>query len=273
MRLFSPGCAALLMALLWSCSDSSPLDKLIITGSTTVAPVVEDAAREFEKAHPNTRIDVQTGGSSRGIADTLSGAAGLGMVSRPLKPEETGLDAHRIAWDGIAMIVHRDNPVSNLTREQIIAIYRKQIANWKELGGTDATIRVTHKADGRGTQEVFLHYTALDSAEVRADVVVGENQQAIKAVAADPQAIGYVSIGAAASEAEAGTAIKLLAIGGVAATTENVANGSFSMVRPLQIVTRSGEITGLARDFLDYLKSPAVAPIVSRHLYVPAAER
>ena len=254
-----------------SCSGKKSAETIVLTGSSTVAPLVADAALRFEAAHPDRRVEVQTGGSSRGIADALYGRATFGMISRELKPDEAALTAHRIAVDGVGVIVHRDNAVSNFTREDLINIYTGKISNWKTLGGKDAPITVANKAEGRATLEVFLEYTGLDSADIVASVVVGENQQAIKTVVADPNAIAYVSIGAAASEAAAGTPVKLANCNGIAPTTENVAAGKFPIMRPLQLVTR-GDLSPVAREFLDFLTSPENRDLIESHLYVPLAE-
>lgn len=245
---------------------------LIITGSSTVAPLVADAAKRFEESHPDYRIDVQTGGSSRGIADAGSGLAAMGIASRALKPEEieSGLTQHRIAMDGVCVIVHKDNPVSGFDKQQLIDIYTGKVSDWKDVGGTPGEIVVANKAEGRATLEVFLEYTGLDSADIHADVVVGENQQAIKTVAGNPNAIGYVSVGHAASEAAAGTPIKPVSCDGVPATTEAVARGDFPITRPLQIITK-GELSPAAKAFLDYLKSAEINDLIESHLYVPVA--
>jgi len=254
-----------------SCSGKKSDEILVLTGSSTVAPVVAEVAVRFEKAHPRCRVEVQTGGSSRGIADALYDRATFGMISRELKPGEEALTAHRIAIDGVGVIVHRDNTVSAFTREDLISIYTGKISNWKSLGGKDAKITVVNKADGRATLEVFLDYTGLDSADVVAGVVVGENQQAIKTVVADPNAIAYISIGTAANEAAAGTPVKLASCDGVEPTHGNVAAGRFPMVRPLQLVAR-GELGAWAREFLDFLTAPANRDLIESHLYVPLAE-
>jgi len=190
------------------------------------------------------------------------------MISRELKPDEAALTAHPIAVDGVGVIVHRGNAVSNFTRQDLINIYTGKISNWKTMGGKDAPITVANKAEGRATLEVFLEYTGLDSADIVASVVVGENQQAIRTVVANPNAIAYVSIGSAASEAAAGTPVKLANCDGVEPTHENVAAGKFPIMRPLQLVTR-GEIPVSAREFLDFLTAPANRDLIEAHLYVP----
>lgn len=262
---------SLALTFLTSCSDSDPSQSILITGSSTVAPVVADAAQRFEKENPGIRIDVQTGGSSRGISDVRNDLAKLGMASRALKGDESDIHAETIAMDGVCLIVHKDNVVSGLTKEEIASIYQKRQSNWKNFGGNDAEIVVASKAAGRATLEVFLDYTALDSADIQADVIVGENQQAIKTVAGNPNAIAYVSIGAAASEAEAGTPIKLISTDDIEPTTENVAKGVFPITRPLNMITK-GEVTGLSLAFLEYLKSDKIRDLVETHLYVPTSQ-
>lgn len=259
---------AFLTAFLSSCGDERSEEEIVITGSSTVAPVVSEAARQYESMTPGLRIDVQTGGSSRGIADVRKGLAHLGMASRRLKGDESDLSVRTIAIDGVGVIVHRENPIQDLSKDQLVGIYRKEISNWKELGGHDAPIIVVNKAEGRATLEVFLGYTGLDSADVKADVIAGENQHAIKSVAGNPDAIGYVSIGAAAAESDAGIPVKLIACDGIEASTENVSNGTFPIVRPLNMVTKGAPSTA-AHQFLEYLGSPAIHGNIKAHLYVP----
>jgi phosphate transport system substrate-binding protein len=195
----------------------------------------------------------------------------MGMISRALKPEESELASHLVAMDGVCVIVHRDNPVVGLSRQQLVEIYTGKVTDWGEAGGAAGPITVANKAEGRATLEVFLAYTGLDSADVKADVVVGENQQAVKTVAGNPGAIGYVSVGTAAAEAAAGTPIKLVSCDDVAASTETVARGEFPITRPLLLVTK-GEPSPEAKAFLDYMTSAQVRDIVEKHLYVPVAD-
>jgi len=245
--------------------------KLVLTGSSTVAPLVGEIAKRFEKLHPDVRVDVQTGGSSRGIADAKRGTADIGMASRALKPEETDLAAHTIAMDGVGVIVHRDNPVQALTDEQVMAIYTGRVSNWSEVGGVGAPITVVNKADGRATLEVFLKHFGLASPDIKASVIIGDNQQGIRTVAGDVNAIGYVSVGAADHEIGRGVPIRLLPMDGVEATTANVRNGSFPMSRPLNLVTY-GSVSPLAQAFIDFARSSAVNDLVEAQYFVPITE-
>ena len=241
--------------------------KLTLTGSSTVAPLALEMAKRFEKQNPGVRIDVQSGGSSRGIADARSGAAQIGLVSRALKAEERDLIAHTVALDGISLILHRSNPVASLSDAQIKAIYTGQVRNWREVGGPDLPITVVNKAEGRSTLELFLHYFALSNSQIKPQVVIGDNAQGIKTVAGSVGAIGYVSIGAADYEARQGTAIKLLPMGGVAASVAQVRAGKFPLARPLNLVTR-GEPKGLALAFIRFAKSQAAHDLVEAQFFV-----
>ncbi|MFQ5501529.1 MAG: phosphate ABC transporter substrate-binding protein [Phycisphaerae bacterium] len=252
-----------------SCSDSeSAGGKLVLTGSSTVAPLAAEIGKRFESLHPGVRVNVQTGGSSRGIADARSGLADIGMVSRALKDAEQDLHPHTIARDGICVIVHRDNPILSLSREQVIAIYTGGIQNWKQVSGTDAPITVVNKAEGRSTLELFLHYFSLKNSQIHPDVVIGDNEQGIKTVSGNPNAIGYVSIGTAEYDATKGVPIKLLPMQGVAASIDSVRNTTYPLSRPLNLVTRNNP-TGLAKEFIDFARSAQVHDIIKEQYFVP----
>lgn len=245
-------------------------EKLVLTGSSTVAPLVAEIGKRFESLNPGARVDVQTGGSSRGINDTRSGLADIGMASRALKTSEADLNAYRIALDGISIIVNVKNRVNTLDRRQIVDIYTGKTVNWQTVGGADAPITVVNKAEGRSTLELFLNHFGLQNTDVKAHVVIGDNQQGIKTIAGNPNAIGYVSVGAAEYEAEHGATIKLLPLEGIAASVENVRQGSFPLSRPLNLVTRT-EPAGLAKAFIEFARSEQVDDLIKAQYFVPVA--
>lgn len=245
--------------------------KLVLTGSSTVAPLAAEIAKRYEAEHSGVRIDVQTGGSSRGIADARQGVADLGMVSRSLKDNEKDLQAFTIAKDGVSVIVNSANPVKSLTDKQIVDIYTDKINNWKQLGGLDAPITVVNKAEGRSTLELFAGHFKLKTKDIKADVVIGDNEQGIKTVAGNPNAIGYVSIGSGEYGATHKTPIKLLPVEGVAASITNVSNGTFPISRPLNLVTNKPP-TGLTKDFIDFARSKDVQDIVKEQYFVPVSQ-
>ena len=242
--------------------------KLVLTGSSTIAPLAAELGKKFEQLHPGVRVDVQSGGSSRGVADARSGLADIGMASRVLNSEESDLFAFTIALDGVCVILHTDNPVKSLSYEQIVHIYTGKIRNWKEVEGVDAPITVVNKAEGRSTLELFLHYFKLKNAAVKADVIIGDNEQGIKTVAGNPNAIGYVSIGTAEYDADHGTSIKLLPMSGVAASVKNVLNGTFPLTRPLNLITNTPP-QGLAKAFIDFARSPDAGHLIREQNFVP----
>lgn len=245
--------------------------KLVLTGSSTVAPLVAEMAKRYESLHSGVRIDVQTGGSSRGIADARQGVADIGMVSRSLKTNEKELQAFTIAKDGISLILNKDNPVQNLTDKQIVDIYTDKINNWKQVGGPDAPITVVNKAEGRSTLELFADHFKLKTQNIKADVVIGDNEQGIKTVAGNPNAIGYVSIGSGEYAATHKTPVKLLPIEGVTASIANVSKGTFPISRPLNLVTKTTP-TGLQKSFIDFARSPQVQDIVKEQYFVPISQ-
>jgi len=244
--------------------------KLVITGASTLAPLIAEIGKRFESLYPGVRIDVQSGGSSRGVADTRQGLSDIGMVSRAMKEDERDLSAFPVARDGVCPILHQENPVQALTDEQVISIYTGKIANWKAVGGTDAPITVVNKAEGRSTLEVFLHYFKLKNVDIKAQVVIGDNEQGVKTVAGNRNAIGYVSIGTAEYDTAHGVPIKLLPIGGIAASTESVQKGVFPLSRTLHLVTRSAS-SGLAKAFIEYTQSKAVHDLIKQQYFVPLA--
>lgn len=257
----------LLAGLIAACGGRDH-ETLVLTGSSTVAPPLSDIAADFEAANPGVRVDVQTGGSSRGIADARRGTADLGMASRDLRPEENDLFAHVIARDGISLLVHKDNPVRELSTEAVRQLFRGEIANWSALTDFEAPVTIVHKGEGRATLEVFLEHFGLDNGEVSADLIVGENQQGIRSVAGNRGAIGYVSIGATTHEVDAGTPIRPVAIEGVTPDADSVARGDYPLTRNLTLISKNPP-EGLLADFLAFARSEAGSRRFQQHFLTP----
>jgi len=274
LTLVQVGCICGLAAIAGACQESTAgkanPEKLVITGSSTIAPLMSDMAKRFEARNPGIRVDVQTGGSSRGVREARSGLADIGMASRALSSDEQDLIGTPIARDGISIILHASNPVSSLTKEEIVSIYTGQVRNWKTLGGSDATIVVVHKAEGRATLELFLQYFHLKRETLQADVIIGDNEQGIKTVAGNPQAIAYVSIGTAEYDATHGIPIKLLPLNDVPASLASLQSGLFPLSRPLTLVTNQHPHP-LTKRFLDFARSPEVYDLITRHYFSPAS--
>lgn len=246
--------------------------KLVLTGSSTVAPVMHEIAARFEKQNPAYRIDVQTGGSSRGIGDAKNEVADIGMASRNLKPQEqSGLQPHQIAVDGICLITHQSNPINSLSSDQVRAIYQGEFTNWKQLGGNDAPIVVINKAEGRGTLEVFLKHFQLAIENVEADLIAGDNQQVIKSIQSNPGAVGYVSVGAADYEVKHNGKIKMIAADGVAPAMAAIRSGQFPITRPLLLITK-GQPSADAGALIRFAQSDEVHDLIEAQYFVPSAK-
>lgn len=245
--------------------------RILVVGSSTIAPLMSEIAKAYEADHPGVRIEVQAGGSSRGVLDVRQGVAELGMVSRALAEDEADLDRVLVARDGVGLVVHRDNPVSQLSRKQVIGIYTGAIGNWRDVGGPDLPITVVSKAEGRSTLEIFVEHFGIVYRDIRADVVIGDNQQGIQTVAGAPGAIGYVSIGTAEYEAGAGVPIRLMPLDGEMPSTAAVASGDYGMSRELNLVYRpplDERIAGL----LSYARSAEAARVARGQFFVPASD-
>lgn len=256
--------------VLAACGNGQTTTTVTLTGSSTIGPVMTEVARRYEAVNPTIRVDVQTGGSSRGIQDARTGLADIGMSSRALKPAEAeGANQHILARDGVAFLLHASNPVDNLSDDQLRDIYLGRISNWQQVGGKDAPITAISRANGRSELNIFQDYFGVTERQIKPDLIAGENQQGIKLVAGNPDAIIYMSIGTAETDQQAGVPIKLLPLAGVPASSQTVADGSFPMSRVLILVTADA-LTPAAKNLLDYALSPAVHDLIEAQAFVPA---
>jgi phosphate transport system substrate-binding protein len=251
-------------------NGAAAAQRLTVVGSSTIAPLMGELAKQFEATHPGVRVDVQAGGTSRGLLEVRQGTAQIGMVSRALKADEADVSSVLIARDGLGIIVHRSNPLQQIGREQIIGIFSGKLKNWQQLGGPDLPITVVSKAEGRSTLEIFSAHFGLPYRDLRAQVVIGDNQQGIQTVAGAPGAIGYVSIGAAEYESQQGAAVKLLTFDGHVPSTAQVAAGTYPITRELNLVFKP-PVTPATQALLDAARSPEAAALIKAQFFVPPA--
>lgn len=242
--------------------------KLLVTGSGTMTPLIRDIAKRYEALHPGVKIEVRSGGSGRGISDIRTGKADIGMVSRALSDKEGNLTGFPIARDGVALVVHKDNPVKALTSRQIADIYAGRITNWKQVGGRDAAIAVFAAESGRSTSELFTQFLEISYSNIRAHQVLGDNPSRIRAVSENPSGIVFMSVGEAERTAQAGAPIRLLPMEGVPASSKTIRSGDYPIARALSLVTRDLPI-GLAKEFITFSLSPQVADLLVKHDFVP----
>lgn len=252
-------------------SDSSVEQRSIsVTGSTTVLPIAQIAADAYMDKHQKDEILVSGGGSSVGIKAVGERTADIGMASRDIKSSEMeqypGIVEHVIAVDGIALIVNPQNPASSLTMAEIKAIYKGEITNWKDVGGSDRQIVVVGRDSASGTREFFYDEVMKKEEFVKTQQELNSNGAVKQTVAQTPDAIGYVGLG------YIDTTVKAIIINKdgtlVAPTIDNVKNKTYPIARSLHMYTNGPE-TGLIKDYLDFLMSAEGQQIVSKEGFVP----
>jgi len=242
--------------------------KLQIAGSTTVLPVAEECARAFMEKHPGSRIFVSGGGSSHGVKAVADGTVDIGTASRDLKSSETDshpdLVAHGVAKDGVAVIVHPSNPITDLTMEQLQGIYTGTITNWKEVGGTDSGIMVVTREEGSGTRDCFEQAVMKPiKAEITDHGIIQDSNGKTRAtVAGSAQAIGFISLGYINSDVSA------LRLDGIVPTIESVMDGSYAISRTLWMIT-NGNPDSSEQAFLNFVLSDEGQRIVEDVHFIP----
>jgi phosphate transport system substrate-binding protein len=235
-----------------------------VSGSTTLLPLVLEGADRYMNLNGDKTVLVQGGGSSVGIAQVKEDIVDIANSSRDLKPEEDDgmLVDHPIALDVIAIVVHPDVPVDNLSHEQVKAIFTGAITNWSEAGGADEPIMVVVRDRASGTREMF-DQEALDK-ENSVDSAIECNSNGIvrETIAATRNSIGYISIGYVNSS------IKSINYDGVAPGMETAKDGSYTLSRFLHMYTH-GETLPAAQDFIDYILSEDFQMDVVAQDYIP----
>ena len=243
---------------------------LSVVGSSSVAPLAEAESESFLRVNQTIEIDVQSVGSSAGIKAAIDGTAAVGMSSRNLKAEEKeGMEQFIVALDGIAVIVHPDNPIDNLTKEQILAIFQGKIKNWKEVGGKDAPIVVISREEGSGTRGAFEEITKLEverdglklSTLSKKAIITDGNGSVKQNVALKKNGIGYISVGSVDN------LVKTVAVDGVLPTEETIKDKLYLISRPFILITK-GKPTPEAQAFIDFILSDAGQKIVEDHYYI-----
>ncbi len=258
-------CGAALGLVLAAAGCSRPSgQQLTLAGSTAFQPFAEKLAEHYLALNPQVQINVQGGGSAVGIQSALSGAAEIGMADLiEMPPEAKALNSIIVARDGIAIIANPDNVVSNLSAEQAKGIFAGKIVNWKEVGGADAPVRVISREEGSGTRRSFDKLVLKGEKLAAGALFQNSNGTSREAVASDPNAIGYVSIGLVSDR------VKALSYGGVHPTNADVKNGSYPLERPVYFLT-NGEPSLLAKAFIDYVLSPEAQGILEKEGLITA---
>lgn len=243
--------AVFLLALLLAGCGGGAVRTVELDGSTAMSGVVAVLQETFRQREPGIRVNCSGSGSGAGIEGVLEGRCDVGLSSRELTEEEIarGAVGRALALDGIAVIVHPDNPMSDLAREQLAAIFTGRISRWTELGGEDRPVAVYGREAGSGTR------TAFEAALGITDRCIYRNEycstgDVVGNVAANPNAIGYISL------SSVNGTVKALAVDGIHCGLDTVRDGRYPICRPFLLVTKEGAaLSEEAGAFLEFAES------------------
>ena len=230
-------------------------------GSTSMEEVIGVLGEQFMMDNSGVTVTYNPTGSGAGIEAVKNGSCDIGLASRALKDEEKagGLTETTVALDGIAVIVNAENPVTDLTLEQIAGIYTGAVSDWSEVGGNAGTIARIIRESGSGTRDGFESITGTEDACL-SDQELSSTGAVIEAVRTTPGAIGYASL----SAVEGQEGITVLSVGGVAPSEATVLDGTYAIQRPFVFVTRTDEaLSAPAQAFFDFATSTAANELIA----------
>ena len=250
--------AVLALSVMAGCSQKTS-GTVTTDGSTSMEKVIGALGEAFEAQNDRVTFTYNPTGSGSGIQAVLEGRCDIGLSSRDLKVEESAqrLTGTVLAYDGIAVIVNPDNPVSELDVDTIARIYTGEITNWKDIGGQDAEIVLIGREAGSGTRDGFESITGTaDNCQYRQELT--STGDVITAVSQNPDAIGYASL------ASVKDTVRAVTVGGVAPTEDTVKDGSYVIQRPFVLVTKTDTpLSEQAQKFFDFATSPDAAELIS----------
>lgn len=234
-------------------------------GSTSMEKVIGALGESFMANNKGVNFTYNPTGSGSGITAVSEGRCDIGLSSRALKDEEkaSGLVETVLAYDGIAIIVNNDNPVTNISLEDLTKVYTGEITNWKELGGNDSEIVLIGREAGSGTRDGFETITnTKDLCKYRQELT--STGDVITTVSTNPDAIGYASL------ASVKDSVKALTVDGVTATEATIKDGSYAIQRPFVLVTKDGAaLSETAQSFFDFATSSDASEVIAAAGCVP----
>lgn len=253
--------AVLLVAALTGCGttntdtqkDNGQVSGTVSTdGSTSMEKVIGFLSEAYMNKNSAVKVTYNPTGSGSGIKAVQAGSCDIGLASRDLKPEEaTDLNGTVVAIDGIAMIVNKENPVKDLTIEQIAALYKGEITNWSEVGGADAPVVLIGREAASGTRDGFESITDTEDA-CKYNQELTSTGDVVQTVSSNPNAIGYASL------ASVKDTVKLISVEGVTPSTKTIQDGSYKIQRNFVMVTKkNAELSPAAKSFFEFATSSA----------------
>ncbi|MFB9137651.1 phosphate ABC transporter substrate-binding protein [Vibrio sp. AK197] len=264
--------AWLAVVLLALSTHYASAQEINVSGSTSVARVMDILAEDYNALHSEDYIAVQGVGSTAGITLVKKGVADIGMSSRYLTEAEQSqeLKSFNLAYDGLAVVVNQANPIENITREQLYNIYKGKITNWKQLGGPDQKIAVVTREASSGSRYSFESLLGLikvvNDREVSdinpSNLVVNSNSMVKTIVNHNKQAIGFISMGSV------DRSVKAMRFEGVEPSSDNIRNGEYQLARPFLILYLQNKVTTSSQGFLSFLHSEQARQRIEEYGYV-----
>ncbi len=238
----------------WFSKSSS--DKVVIKGSTTVLPVAQKCAEAFRSVDKNITVSISGSGSGDGVKAIIEGSCDIANSSRGMKDSEKeaakaagkDIEVHVVAIDMITPIVHPSNKIQNLTIDQLRAIYKGEITNWKQLGGADMSIVVVSRDSSSGTFEVWEEKIMKKEKVLSGALLQASNGAVVSVIANNAKAIGYIGFG------YLNDSIKGLSVNSIEPTLANGKSGKFPVSRELYMFTDKKTATKSTMKFINYVK-------------------
>lgn len=260
-------------------SATSNSATISIKGSDTMVHLVGEWAEAYMAKHPDRQISVTGGGSGTGVAALLNGTTDICMSSRDLSEEERANAAAAgitftetvVAQDGLSVVVHPSNPVTELTIEQIEKLFTGEFTNWQQVGGPDLAVQAASRESSSGTYVFFQEHVLQKKNFGPSTMMLPATSAIVQSVAADSGNVGYVGLGYAESAKDR---VKEIAVKkdadapAILPSVESVTSGEYSIARPLFLYV-TGTAPALAKEFVDFCLSEEGQAIATETGYVP----
>lgn len=261
---FAAIAAVLAMSALTGCSTGE--QTVSTDGSTSMEKVIGFLSEAYMEKHGDVKVTYNPTGSGSGIQAVADGRCDIGLASRSLKDEEkANLTETVIAIDGIAVIVNNENPVADLTVEQIAGLYTGEITNWKDIGGSDAPVVCIGREAASGTRDGFESITGT-AEKCKYSQELTSTGDVIQTVSSNPNAIGYASL------ASVGDTVKTVSVEGVVPSDDTILSGEYKIQRNFVLVTKKdSELTDAAKDFFEFCTGKDGAEYIKEAGAVPVA--
>lgn len=244
---------------LFACSSNN-ISTISTDGSTSMEKVIGILSEDFTNKNPNLKVTYNPTGSGSGIEAVKNETCDIGLSSRYLKQNEKdeGLVETIIAYDGIAIVVNKNNTINNLTLENLKKIYMGEITNWKELGGKDQSIVLIGREAGSGTRDGFESITdTKEKCKYRQELT--STGDVLATVRTNENAIGYASLASISKDD------KVISINNIMPTEESIKNASYVIQRPFVYVTKKDKpLNENAKKFFDYSISSEVSALIGK---------